>query len=219
MTSARVIPLFPLSSLLVPGLVLPLHVFEPRYRSLLEDLSALPEDERGFGVVAIREGHEVGSDGVRALYDVGTFASLREVTTLEDGRSDIMTVGAGRFRLLSLVPGKPYLQAEVEWLAEESGDGADDLARSAREAFDDYRGLLSDDAEPDELPDDPRVVSYLITAALVAELGERQALLEAGSDAERLRAGTRILRRETAIISEVPSLPAVDMAREAYGLN
>ena len=114
MTSARVIPLFPLSSLLVPGLVLPLHVFEPRYRSLLEDLSALPEDERGFGVVAIREGHEVGSDGVRALYDVGTFASLREVTTLEDGRSDIMTVGAGRFRLLSLVPGKPYLQAEVE---------------------------------------------------------------------------------------------------------
>ena len=67
-----VIPLFPLGTVLVPGLVLPLHVFEPRYRRLLADLAAKPEHERGFGVVAIREGHEVGEGGARALHEVGT---------------------------------------------------------------------------------------------------------------------------------------------------
>ena len=60
-----VIPLFPLGTVLVPGLVLPLHIFEPRYRRLLADLAERPEADRGFGVVAIREGHEVGADGVR----------------------------------------------------------------------------------------------------------------------------------------------------------
>ena len=79
MTQSRVIPLFPLGSVLVPGLVFPLHIFEPRYRQMVDDLTVLPEDDRGFGIIAIREGHEVGTDGVSALFDVGTFASLREV--------------------------------------------------------------------------------------------------------------------------------------------
>ena len=70
-----VIAVFPLGTVLVPGLVLPLHIFEPRYRTLIHDLLALPAPERGFGVVAIREGHEVGVDGARALADVGTRAS------------------------------------------------------------------------------------------------------------------------------------------------
>lgn len=219
MASARVIPLFPLSSLLVPGLVLPLHIFEPRYRQLLVDISDLPDEERGFGVVAIREGREVGTDGVRAMYDVGTFASLREVTTFDDGRSDVITVGAERFRLGALVEGKPYLQAEVEWLPEDAGDATVDLARKTREAFYEYRSLLSDEDESDDLPDDPRVVSYLVTAALIADLRLRQGLLEAPDDGARLRAGFAALAREASLIRQVPSLPAVDMAQEPFGLN
>lgn len=218
MTSARVIPLFPLSSVLVPGLVLPLHIFEPRYRQLLVDLEEVPEEERGFGVIAIREGHEVGTDGVRALHAVGTFASLREVTTLPDGRSDIVAVGTHRFRVVDLVDGLPYAQARVEWLEEEPGDASIPLARSVAARFQEYRDLLTDEPEDTELPDDARVLSYLVGAAVVADLGTRQGFLEATDDSTRLRDELTFLRRETALIQHVPSLPAVDLAREPFGV-
>ena len=174
MTSARVIPLFPLGSVLVPGLVLPLHIFEPRYRQLISDLEGADDDERGFGVIAIREGREVGADGVQALYDVGTFASLREVTALPDGRFDIVTVGAPRFRILELVDGQPYAQARVEFLDEDPGDASGPLAQSVAARFQEYRDLLTDEEDDAELPDDPRVLSYLVGAAVVADLGMRQ---------------------------------------------
>lgn len=219
MTSARVIPLFPLSSLLVPGLVLPLHIFEPRYRQLIADIADAPEEERGFGVIAIRDGHEVGVEGVRALHEVGTFASLREVSLHPDGRSDIVTVGTERFRILRIVDGKPYAQAEVEVLEERPGDASLPAALAALDSFRAYRALLSDEPDDSELPDDPRVLSYLIAAAVVADLPTRQDLLAAPDDTTRLRAESALLRSELAIVGHVPSLPAVDLAREPYGLN
>ena len=203
----------------MPGLVLPLHVFEPRYRQLLADLEGIPDDDRGFGIIAIREGHEVGTDGVRALHDVGTFASLREVETLPDGRADVVTVGTQRFRVLELVDGKPYAQARVEWLDEEAGDASAPLAQSVAARFREYRGLLTDEPDDTELPDDPRVLSYLIGAAVVADLATRQAFLEATDDSARLRAELGFLRQETSLIQHVPSLPAVDLAREPFGPN
>lgn len=219
MTSARVIPLFPLSSVLVPGLVLPLHIFEPRYRQLIADLEGQDEDDRGFGVVAIREGHEVGADGVHALHDVGTFAALREATTLPDGRSDIVTVGTSRFRVLELIDGKPYAQARVEWLDEESGDASAPLALSVAGRFQAYRELLTDEEDDTDLPEDPRVLSYLVGAAVVADLATRQSFLEAADDTARLRAELAFLRDETALIEQIPSLPAIDLAREPFGAN
>ena len=203
----------------MPGLVLPLHIFEPRYRQLLADLEDVPDDDRGFGIIAIREGHEVGTDGVRALHDVGTFASLREVETLPDGRADVVTVGTQRFRVLELVDGKPYAQARVEWLDEEAGDASAPLAQSVAARFREYRGLLTDEPDDTELPDDPRVLSYLIGAAVVADLATRQAFLEATDDSTRLRAELGFLRQETSLIQHVPSLPAVDLAREPFGPN
>jgi len=217
-TSARVIPLFPLGSVLVPGLVLPLHIFEPRYRQLISDLEGADDDERGFGVIAIREGREVGADGVQALYDVGTFASLREVTALPDGRFDIVTVGALRFRILELVDGQPYAQARVEFLDEDPGDASGPLAQSVAARFQEYRDLLTDEEDDAELPDDPRVLSYLVGAAVVADLGMRQRFLEAPDDSERLREELAFLRREIALIQHVPSLPAVDLAREPFSI-
>lgn len=219
MTSARVIPLFPLSSVLVPGLVLPLHIFEPRYRQLLADLQGMPEEDRGFGVVAIREGHEVGTDGVRALHEVGTFAAVREMSQLPDGRSDIVTVGTRRFRIDGLVEGRPYAQAEVTWLPEEEGDASIPLAASVAARFQEYRDLLTDESDESELPDDPRVLSYLIGAAVVADLATQQGFLAAPDDATRLREELGYLRRETTLIQHVPSLPAVDLARETFGTN
>ncbi len=198
---------------------MPLHIFEPRYRQLIADISDAPEDERGFGVIAIREGREVGTDGVKALYDVGTFASLREVQMHEDGRSDIVTVGTERFRVRRLVEGRPYAQAEVEILEESEGANAALHALTVLERFRAYRALLSDDTDDAELPDEPRVLSYLVAAAVVADLSTRQGFLSAADDSQRLRAEAEFLRSELAIVENVPSLPATDLAHEPYGLN
>jgi hypothetical protein len=136
-----------------------------------------------------------------------------------DGRSDIVTVGTERFRVLRLVEGKPYAQAEVEIVEELPGEADVALAAAALERFRAYRALLSDDDEDAELPDEPRVLSYLIAAAVVADLPTRQAFLAAPDDSVRLRAESDFLRKELSIVEHVPSLPAVDLAREPYGLN
>src|SRR5947209_13117302 len=127
----ELIPLFPLGTPLFPGIVLPLQIFEPRYRRLVAELSALPADSprRVFGVVAIRQGWEVERVApTEALYDVGCTARLQSVRPRPDGGSRIVTVGAERFRLLDVVVSEdpPYLQGEVEWLAEE--EAAEDAA-------------------------------------------------------------------------------------------
>jgi hypothetical protein len=133
------IPLFPLGTPLFPGIVLPLQVFEPRYRALVRDLLALPEGaQRRFGVVAIRQGWEVEQVApAEALYDVGCTAVLQVVRPQPDGGFAVVTVGGERFRLLDVLvsgrgtdggeddgdatghDGPPYLRAEVEWLADE----------------------------------------------------------------------------------------------------
>jgi Lon protease-like protein len=224
----EVIPLFPLGTVLVPGLVLPLHVFEPRYRQLVSDLQARAEDERAFGVVAIREGHEVGETGVRALHPVGTLALLRTVSSYPDGRADIVTNGDARFRLVGLVEtGTPYLTGEVEWLDEP--DGATEaetqvLAHAAGRRFDAYRAAVAragaiEAEQMHPLPDDPRSLSYLVAVAMVLDLSDRQRLLEARSTADRLGAELELLGRETSILRELPSLPAVDLAGTPSGLN
>jgi ATP-dependent Lon protease len=124
----ELIPLFPLGTPLFPGMVLPLHIFEPRYRRLMADLTGLPEgsDRRFFGVVAIRQGWEVERVApARALYDIGCTARLRALRPEPDGGFRIVTVGGDRFRLLEVVVGQdpPYLQADIEWLAAEEAAG------------------------------------------------------------------------------------------------
>ncbi|GHE13045.1 LON peptidase substrate-binding domain-containing protein [Klenkia taihuensis] len=136
----ELIPLFPLGSPLFPGVVLPLQIFEPRYRRLVADLVARPEGSgpRSFGVVAIRQGWEVERVApAEALFDVGCTAVLRAVTPQADGGYRLVTVGADRFRLLDVVVADdpPYLQAEVEWLGEEE---------AAEEAAGDAEGLVTE---------------------------------------------------------------------------
>ncbi|MFD2092277.1 LON peptidase substrate-binding domain-containing protein [Blastococcus deserti] len=134
----ELIPLFPLGTPLFPGVVLPLQIFEPRYRRLVRDLLSLPEagDRRFFGVVAIRQGWEVERVApAAALYDVGCTARVRSVRQQPDGGFRITTVGGERFRLVDVVVADdpPYLRGEVEWLAEEE---------AAEEAAGDTDGLL-----------------------------------------------------------------------------
>jgi len=213
------LPLFPLGSVLFPGVVLPLHIFEHRYRQLVRDLSALPEGApRRFGVLAIRDGHEVGRGSVMALYDVGCTAEIDSIVEYEDGRFDITTTGVHRFRLEAFDDDGPYARAEVELLDEVAGPDAEMLAPGLTALFRKYQAALSDlrnvqvSAIP-ELPEDPTVLSYLIGAATVLDVYEKQQLLTAESTADRLRAEAKILKRETGILKTLPSLPAVDLLR------
>lgn len=219
------LPLFPLGTVLVPGLVLPLHVFEHRYRVLVEHLLARPEPERRFGVVAIRAGSEVGEDAVHALYAVGCTALVRRVTPRADGRFDLVTTGAERFRLLGLERDQPYLVGRVEPLPERDGDLAAlaSLAPAVRAAFADHLRALAAtgdaEAEVPDLPRDARTVSYLVAAATRVDLEDRQALLELPDDAERLRAGLALLRRENALVRRLAAVPAPELARSRISPN
>src|SRR6185437_3260270 len=127
---SELLPLFPLSTVLFPGMRLPLHIFEERYRQLVTDLRARPEPRR-FGVIAIRKGREVGADGVTALHEVGCVAEVRQITPHADGRFDLATVGAERFRLLRADTSLPYLQGEVEMLNDDASPAGTDQAVAA----------------------------------------------------------------------------------------
>src|SRR3954451_11705551 len=169
----ELIPLFPLGSPLFPGVVLPLSIFEPRYRRLVHDLMSLPagSPRRFFGVVAIRQGWEVEQVApAEALYDVGCTARLQAVQPQADGGFRITGVGGDRFRLLDVLVGDgedpPYLRAEVEWLAEEE---------AAEEAAGDAEGLTAPDpaAEPDEVATAVSRGSMTVLARGVRELFTR----------------------------------------------
>ncbi|MCU1674531.1 MAG: putative Endopeptidase [Frankiales bacterium] len=211
---------------LFPGLVLPLHVFEERYRALVRELLALPEEERVFGVVAIRLGREVGEDGVTALHEMGCTARLRQSEEHEDGRFDIVTTGTERFVLEALVDDdRPYLVGQVELVEDELGDAQEAALLDAvvRSAYVAYLTALSEagagELEAPELPDDPLVLSYLVAATVVLDLDDRQALLAESDGISRLRAELSLLRREVRLLGALGSAPAPELARTAAHPN
>jgi uncharacterized protein len=218
------IPLFPLGSVLFPGLVLPLHIFEDRYRQLVRDLLDQPEP-REFGVIAIRHGRETGVDGVSDLYEIGCMAEVRQIEAYEDGRYALVTVGTRRFRLLGLCDPAPYLEADIDLLPDEAGDEAAAVGavRPVQRAFLDYLGALADQRavtfEVPELPDEPVLLSYLVAAAMVVDLTDKQRLLAAPDAARRLAADRELLSRETRILRTLPTTPAPDLRYTPYSPN
>ncbi|MEJ8634403.1 LON peptidase substrate-binding domain-containing protein [Streptomyces sp. NPDC006475] len=246
MTTAR-LPLFPLNSVLFPGLVLPLNVFEERYRALMRELLKTDESEpRRFAVVAIRDGREVaptlpgmpdqtalpergptagfGDDPVQAFHPVGCIADAATIRERDDGSFEVLATGTTRIRLLSVDASGPFLTAEVEELPEETGEGAGALAEGVLRAFRSYQKRLAGARERSlstgaDLPDEPSVVSYLVAAAAVLDTPAKQRLLEAKDTAARLREELTLLRAETAVIRHLPSLPAVDLTRAPTSPN
>lgn len=205
------LPLFPLGTVLYPGLVLPLHIFEDRYRQLVRDLLEQPEPRR-FGVIGIELGHEVGSTASRRLAAVGCTAEVHGLTPHADGRFDMVTVGSVRFRLRGVDGSGPYLCGDVDFLPDEVGADHRRPARQVRVLFHRYREKLAatgaEVAEPLELPPDPVRLSYLIAAAAVLDRGEKQRLLEAEDAAARLRAERDLLLRELRLLDVLPAVPA-----------
>jgi uncharacterized protein len=221
---SETLPLFPLGTVLYPGLLLPLHVFEERYRQLVRDLLAGPEP-RTFGVIAIREGRETGPDGVRTLHEIGCTSTLRQVKELDDGRYDLVTVGTQRFLLSSVDDTKPYLQGTVELLAETAGDeaGAAVAAKSVQDAFRTYLGALAErgvtQVSVPDLPDDPILLSYLVAASMVIDLRDKQALLAEPDALHRLVTERMLLSRETTMLRTLTATPAPDLRNSPYSSN
>src|SRR6266853_1418157 len=135
------LPLFPLNTVLCPGIALPLHVFEDRYRALVRHFLATAAP---FGVVLIREGREVGK-GAISFTGTGTIAEIRDADRHDDGRFDLLVVGTRRFGIRHVLDGrKPYLVADVEILDETVDDPAiaQELATRATRHFVTYLELL-----------------------------------------------------------------------------
>jgi Lon protease-like protein len=269
------VPLFPLHTVLAPGIALPLHIFEDRYRRMVRHCL---DTSSPFGVVLIRDGSEVapadGGTADLAIASVGTLAEIHEASRYPDGRWDILCVGRSRFVIHDvLVNEAPYLVAEVEPLADEPGDPeiTGDLVERVTRRFVDYLRLLQprdgetaepidvqmevevvddpgDDSDDDtggeaagvdrapgwstraaqdgdaaadlaqdpiplpvhdadaaraalRIPDDPSVLSFLLTGIVQAEPDARQQLLEAASAADRLRDIDALLDREIDLLA------------------
>jgi Lon protease-like protein len=221
---SEMLPLFPLGAVLYPGMVLPLHVFEDRYRQLVRDLLDGSEP-RQFGVIAIRKGRETGIDGVQSLYEVGCAATLRRVEQHSDGRFDLVTVGTQRFRLLSLDETLPYLQGEIELLTDDEVDeaAAGALVLAVQVAFRAYLDALTEwggaTVRVEDLPAEPVLLSYVVAAAMVIDLPERQSLLAEPDALARLNAQRALLSRETAMLRTTTSRPAPDLRYTPYNPN
>jgi Lon protease-like protein len=197
------LPLFPLSTVLYPGLPIPLHVFEERYREMF---GRVIDGERRFGVVAILHGHEVGGSSV--YHPIGCVAEVRDVRRHPDGRLDVVARGERRFRIEGVTQAAPYIVANVATLDETAGDRAAERIEPVAGLFNRYVTSLlemagEDEIEPVDLPDDPVAASYLVAAGLQVDLPDKQNLLTVPSASERLRAEVGLLRRELSLLDRL----------------
>lgn len=200
------LPLFPLGAVLFPDMLMPLHVFEPRYRLLVRRSL---EQQRPFGIVLARDGH----DGGVPIHGVGTSAMIVGHSPLPDGRSFIVVRGLRRFQIERVdVEAEPYQVALVDWLEDDDGSAAANLADLAADAFSEYlNGIVAVTNEPRTETSEtvemregtPRDVAYRVAAGLAIDAQERQRLLEAASTAERLRSELHLLERENALLREL----------------
>lgn len=221
-------PVFPLNTVLFPGVVTPLHVFEDRYRAMMRDLLAIEEPrDRVFAVVAIREGYEVGDHGMQSMHRIGTLVQLTDIEAFDDGGFDIEVTGRQRVVLNEVNGSGEYLTAECELLGDT--DPSESEAAAAEEAvatlgvFEDYRNQLSalrgGPVLAGPMPRDPTYLSYSLAATCLLSQAERQSLLEADGAAERLRMLRFSLREEMRAMRAWPSLPATEVSRTRWSPN
>ena len=191
MERIEAVPLFPLNVVLFPGMPMPLHIFEPRYRTMIARCLA---EQIEFGVVLIREGVEAGGPAVP--FDVGTMARIAQSEEQEDGRYQIAIVGTRRFRILNLSGDQPYLTGDVQLIEPDygaegpEGDTVRHLADTVTALFAEYYRLTLALAEQWQerigLPGDPAALVDFVGSRLAAPAGIKQRLLEAPTVAAAL---------------------------------
>ncbi|MBA3451324.1 MAG: LON peptidase substrate-binding domain-containing protein [Chloroflexia bacterium] len=194
------LPLFPLGTVLFPGMVLPLRIFEQRYRTMF---ARRVDDDPIFGVVLTLSGREVGDQP--EVYSVGTAASLLKAVRYDDGCVDLAVRGGRRFRLLAGHWDEGYLTATIEWIepGERStlaGEQTRRLAEQVTQAFSAYLDALERTAdlriERAELTGDPVMVAFTICSLMPFDTAQRQRLLEAMSPVQLLEVLLATIRRD-----------------------
>lgn len=172
---SSLLPLFPLDLVLLPGVPLPLHIFEPRYKEMIAECLEL---KKPFGVV------RASSDGVA---DIGCTAEIVAVTKkYDDGRMDIVTRGVERFEVLEVNEDRSFLQAEIAVLEDEPGTPAAKVVEHAVRLHAEIVKLAG--SQPDGPDEDAGNLSFLLAGSLPLDLDFKQKLLATLSEAKRLEA-------------------------------
>lgn len=192
--------LFPLQTVLFPGMRLPIHVFEERYRLMIRECI---EEDAPFGVLLIKSGSETGAPAVP--HDLGTTARILQVEYLEDGRMNIFTVGERRFRIVALNTTQPYLRGEVAFVEQRPpGDGAMALVARTEPVFGEYlRTFLAVGDQWSNtvlLPPDPGDAADFVASRLDVAPEIKQELLE------QLVPDDRLLRELDLLDAELPQM-------------
>jgi len=174
------LPLIPMNVVLFPGNILPLNIFESRYKLMVE---FCVEQESCFGVVLIKKGKEVG--GMSIPYLVGTSVQIIETDYQEDGRINLITLGRHRFEILDLVYDRPYLVGEIRTQSlenQQASENLEQIALTARNLYENYETWLTktipDWKLPDRIPTSPDQLSSQIGTRLQITLREKQEMLE-----------------------------------------
>jgi Lon protease-like protein len=198
---SKLLPLFPLEIVLLPGTPLPLHVFEPRYKEMIGECLA---DKKPFGVVRAKD---------EGLADIGCTAEIVAVTrTYPDGRLDIVTAGRRRFEVMEINQARAFLQAEVVYLEDEPGMASADEIAQAMKLHGELMALAGAQIEGGAEIDNSQL-SYHLAGALPLDLDFKQTLLTMKSEAERVPA---LVSYFEAIL---PALRRTARARKTAGGN
>lgn len=201
--SALELPLFPLNVVLFPGTVRPLHIFEPRYRQMIEDCQ---REDKPFGLVLARAESE---HLFEEPYAIGTIAEIHNLVKLDDGRYNLMAIGTKRFRILSQHRERPYLSGLVQPF-EDIAEPEEELvhhAKRARALFGSYLNLLLESAQEQSfdanLPEAPEELSHFIAYFLEIDDEQKQEYLELESTVQRLQEEIAVLRREVPFMRQM----------------
>lgn len=196
------LPLFPLFTVLFPKATLPLHIFEDRYKRMI---NSCIENKTNFGVVLIKSGVEVG--GPATPYTIGTEAKITEVKRVEQGKMNLVVLGIRKFKIKEIIQSEPFLKAEVQFLPAESlHQNLLPLMHQVEELFEQYLNLVSF-ISGQALPklnwnDSPVDLSHLIPQILPISLAQKQTYLELFDPQERLKKEIVLLKKEKKLLLE-----------------
>jgi Lon protease-like protein len=196
------IPLFPLDVVLMPGAELPLHIFEPRYKTMI---ARCLDEKLDFGMILAADQAVVGTGCTAEI--------VRKIRDYSDGRMDIITTGRVVFRLTELLEEKEYYEGTVEYLADDAYAPDHDQYGQLAQLFQKCHTLLFSSPWTDDHDADEGTLAYRMAALLPVELEKRQALLEMRSERERRETMLRWMERF------VPRLIAQQKTRERAGGN
>lgn len=205
----RHLPLFPLPLVLLPNELLPLHIFEPRYRQMLKDIGL---EKNLFGVSYFNQEESLADKP--PLDSIGCVAEVREIQNLPDGRSNLLTVGVIRYRLLEYVDsGDPYFVGDVEFFEDDEADElivaplADEVFRLFKRIAKAAHKLSGERGRFPEIPQaEPEALSFLVTAAFNFEPEMKYKMLEMRSTIERLERLREILRQTVGKMEETADI-------------